>query len=871
MNPAQPFTRFAFRHVALAAAVLTAGLLPWPALAGGPDEEEAAALEEGVGKPDAGKPPRASSPDDFDFGDLRERSPEPAVQPVDRQQQTGDDKPKPKKEYDKVDWGNQDGPSEAREKLAEVIGTSRVGFDRETLARASYRDLQLLKTWFGQVREVAPDFIKNTEHARKKMKGDLASQTNYSLYKARTDGVGDNQDDKDDFRVVSSFLRFTRDQQPQSPLLKNVSEHLRDLIVASGPAYKVPITPEEALDPDVLAKKFERDLDKGALQYPAIYLQALMIDNRAFEAAMHLSQTPDDILGFLNQPATRSRFDDGSDRSQQPGANEPAELATARRDAAAASERVAQAERGLVEATQGLPRGAGRWTREALLNAMIQDPKIDGAKIAAAAQKLADARKADAMARRDLGRMQQDAAASREGGATLARRYEQLAQVLGKTPEGVELKGNLAKHREVIEKRLAASNPDTISRAIFEARRDPVKVAQLVKEADRTEKAVHYQVTAEDSMKKLAAQKAALTQAAEGIKLTRGAPADLQGEVDKIKADLAAQTSATWEAAFWEERGAAAVRTKADALSKDLAAIGDRMKALTSRSQQVADRERTEQQINQAQRTRFQEDLAATDSTEVTLASPVPGKVKPHVTRGVLVLDRQGNRVGALPSAEKADIVGALLQSADASSAVRAFRIKIPEKFRKMKRVEEGFVPSQHFGPVDADAMSAALAAAKPEAETGAGDEPGGGEGTPSPDQEKDRLLAEASAQFWSRLQMASADLERGIVKYVMEVTDRTWPANNACRFKDVTLKRMRDALDKYDKAVPGSVDRAAYEQLARMENSKELSNSNLEKEAAAYGKEQLKRLEASVKDGSVTKPPSFYRWGVAMSVVEAR
>ncbi|MBI3892809.1 MAG: hypothetical protein HY303_14900 [Candidatus Wallbacteria bacterium] len=861
MNPAQPYHRFEYRHVLVALAILAAGAASGPALAGPLDDAEDATPTAA----EVRQPQRPSAADDFDFGDLRNKGPDRQQRPPEEQPQQ---KPKGKVKYDRVDGGNQDGTSEARDHLAEVIGTSRVGFDRETLARASFRDLQLLKAWFDQVQHMTPDFPKNAQHAREKMKGDLSTQTNYSLYKARTKGWFDKQHDSDDFTVVASFLRFARDQQPPAPLLTNIAEHLRDLTVAAGPAYKVDIKPDEAIDPDKLAQKFERDLDKGALQFGATYLQGLMMDDKAFGVALKLSQMPDEALVYLNQPPTRSDFDTGSGRDrQQQTSDEPAEVAAARRDAQQAAAQVAQAERGMADATAGL--SGGKWTRESLLDAVVKDPKIDAGKIAEAGQQLAKARKIETAARGRLAALERDARTAREGGATIARRYEQLAGVLGKQPEDVTFAGPLAKHRALIERKLQATSADALAKALFDARRDPVKMAQLVKDADRLEKAVQYQVTAEDSFGKLAKQKAALDKAAEGMKLAPNAPADLKSEVDKIKSDLGAQQPAQWEGAFWEQRNVNGIKTKADALSKDLAAIGDRMKAIASRSQALENKEKTERQINDAQAQRFREDLSNDEVQEVLFATPLAGKVKPHVKRGVTVLDRLGNRVGALPPAEKADIIGALMQSADSSNSVRAFKIKIPEKFRKSKKIEEGFVPSMHFGPVDADGLSAALASAKPAAE--GTEESASATGAASPDKEKERTIAEASAQFWSRLQISSADLETGKVQYTMDLIDRTWPANNACKFKDALLKRFRDALDKWDKAIPGSVDRAAYEQLARMENTKELSSSGLEKEAADYGKVELHKLEALVKAHKETAPPSYYRWGVPMSVMEAR
>jgi hypothetical protein len=822
VNPARILT-------ALAVAALL--LLPWPVLAGDLDEAPG-------------------------FGDVNQVTDKPTEQGTAAPEET----PPGDEELHRVDWANQDGPREARDHLARVIGKTPVGYDRAALARAGRRDLQSLGQWFNQIALVAPKFPKNAEDARKNLKGDLSAQTIYSVHKARTKGLFDKQSDKDDYRVVASFLTYCRDQKPPSKLLTQLSDRVVELIVAAGPAYKVELSADEARDPATLAAKFERDLDKGALQFAAAYLQSLQLDKGAFEAANKLAQLPQQALAQLNAPQTHSDLDEGSDRGQS-DAQYP-ELTQARQAREQAKRAREMAERAFADAAA--PLGAapqGGWTRESLLAAFEKNPELKSEELAKAFAALQAAVGREGKLGSEMASMERDATVAAEAGKTLSTRYEQLSQSLSQVPEGVKLTGPLGEHRQRLEARLQHLKGRDLGRDAFALRNDKVKAAQLINEQASIGRAVTAQLAAESGLEQLGKQRASLDEAVKALEANPKATPAVKERIAKARAALAQQNSEAWEKSLFQAGKATAIHAKATEISQQLEALGKELGAVASEQGQSEERDRAERAINQAQGNSFRSTLATSDALEVTLASPVAGKVKPHVRRGLLVLNREQTHVGGLQAGATAEIVGVLYTQAGDKREVAAYRIKLAAGNRTMARVTEGFVPTRHFGPADAAAFQTAFDAA-----CAAGPE------TPA-DRDSDEAYRKAVAhtKLWTTFQNCTASVVSGNLDNSLELKDSLWPATNQVRFKTGVVKKMRDCLEELNTLSGGKVSAETLAKLDELETFVDLGRSGMRAAAKTWANGQLVALESLLKAQEVTAPPPSYKFGERILSFEAR
>lgn len=758
----------------------------------------------------------------------------------------------------RVDWANQDGSRESRDHLARVIGKTHVGYDRAALARAGRRDLQALGQWFNQIALVAPNFPKNADDARKNLKGDLSTQTIYSVHQARTKGLFDKQSDKDDYRVVASFLTYCRDQKPPSKLLTQISDRVVELIVAAGPAYKVELSADEARDPATLATKFERDLDKGALQFAAAYLQSLQIDKGAFEAATKVAQLPPLALARLNEPQTHSDIDEGADRGQADAQYPELDQARQARDQAKRDREMA--ERAFAEAAA--PLGAapqGGWTRESLLAAFEKNPELKSEDLAKAFGALQAALVKEGKIASDLASMERDATVAAEAGKTLSTRYDQLTQSLGQVPAGVQLAGPLAEHRKRLEDRLANLKGRDLGRDVFAARGDKVKAARLINEQAALGRAVTAQLAAESGLEQLGKQRASLEEAVKALESNPKATPAVKERVGKAREALAQQTSEAWEKSLFQAGNAKAIQAKQTEISRQLEALGKDLGAVAQEQGQSEARDRAERAINQAQGNSFRSTLATSEAVEVTLASPVAGKVKPHVKRGLLVLNREQTHVGGLSAGATADIVG-VLYTGDKREVV-AYRIKLAAGNRTMAKVTEGFVPPRHFGPVDATAFQTAFdsaAAAGPE--------------TPA-DRDSDEAYRKAVAhtKLWTTFQNCTASVVSDNLDYSLEIKDNVWPAANKVRFKTGVVKKMRDCLEELNTLSGGKVSPETLAKLGELETFIDLGRSGMRAAAKTWANGQLVALESLLKAQEVTAPPPSYRFGERILSFEAR
>ncbi len=853
--------------------------------------------------------------DDIDFGGLEERRQDsgdkPAIdggKPQDAPQQPEADVPEEDdKEYDRVDWGNQDGPREARDNLARVIGTSKIGYDRSVLAAATRQDLLALDQWFNQVGTIAPDFTKNTAHARKKMKGEISEQTNHSIYEARTKGLGDKQDDKDDFRIVKSFLQFTKDQNPPSPFLGGIADKVVDLIVAAGPAYKVPITAEEAGDPAILSQKFERDLDKGALQFAAIYLQGLMLDSNSFEAAGRMSLLPPSFLTELNSPRTLSRLDNGAAGQEQVPEGRFQLLDNGRVLADRAGQEVQVAQRAFAESIQGLNGPATKWSREDLLKALADNPEANTAKIAAALQRLDAARGNHMEALAGQARLEQDAVAAEQVGTTLNQRFKQATEVLGEAPDGVSLSGPLKQHRSELRTRLDKVNQrDMGSVALYLMQNDKERLAQLIEYQNKLDRAVTYQTTSEENLGKLQAQKSALQSAAEAMELDSDAPPALKQRVEAAKQKLEAQNQGAWETGFWEARSATGVRSKAESISQELSAIGQELQAISGDNASAVESREARARLKEAQAQEIRNVLADQGLESVAVNPAQEGAVKADLEADVSVLDRQSERVGTLKPGQKTTFAAVLVSSRGGERTVVAVLVALPAEQRKTETVESGFLFPNQFAPTDPEALAAVLAApseeptlsdeeraalerSQQEARQGSGDDSvdeqqddssraGTGDDEPEEDeadeqqnelpaQTEDQKFLGAYTQLWSSIQIASSNLEHGNHQYVLHI-ENNWTGGSNARFKTAISKRMSDKLGLMEQYKPNSTPRNVFSRVNLLTVKQPLDYWGVEESAVAWAKTELKDLVKLLNSRSDSAQPRWFEWGKRMQFI---
>lgn len=197
-------------------------------------------------------------------------------------------------EWELVDSLNQDGPREAREKLAKTIFGSGVGFVEEDIRDGSPEDMRALMEFLDETAR-RERFSKNLEWTIGKLerkKKYLSQLSLGELYQERVKGIGDGQNDKEDYEVTVAFISFlkeriSRSRNPRSrQALRNMLMDVQRLVAVAGPAYKVDLSEEDVLNQSTLSRKFDHDLDKGAFQFSATYIMGLVLDRRRLDDAM---------------------------------------------------------------------------------------------------------------------------------------------------------------------------------------------------------------------------------------------------------------------------------------------------------------------------------------------------------------------------------------------------------------------------------------------------------------------------------------------------------------------------------------------------------------------------------------------------------
>lgn len=458
--------------------------------------------------------------------------------------------------YDRVDGGHQDGGRKARDALARYIGTTKGGYDTDVLLRASEGEIQALQAWFNQVSRIEEDFPKNTNRIKKELGDkDIADATLHDLYEYRTSATGwfDNQGDEDDYEVVTSFLQFVKDLPQPSPFLDAIRQKVGEMIVVAGPAYKVPVDPAQATDPEALAQLFKRDVDKGTFQFAASYLQSLMLDSKRLEIARELSRFGDGDFRALQVAARASEIDGGPTDVPEELRGYP-ELVTAARDTAAAQEALRRAMRELSILTRAFNRlSGGALTRERLFQYLVEGKDIDLNALDSALDRVA---RASAAVRASGTRAVSLARAARQTEATVQKHARFIGSVrknFGDVPQGVELSDRLADHRSRIQRALGILEVDNVRKYLWRMRRqDPEKAAAFHNRLDRLARAVVYQNAAEQILAQLVARKAEVVAFAETVTFDDGAPAELTGAREQVQSALEAANPQTWGKALWD-------------------------------------------------------------------------------------------------------------------------------------------------------------------------------------------------------------------------------------------------------------------------------------------------------------------------------
>ncbi len=286
----------------------------------GPDISFDGIEEAGPSQPRRAADPSVSQSQDFyQDAPLRGRKGPPGRGPM------GDFK------WEKVDGGNQDGTSASREALAKQIFGTGVGFATQDLRDATRAELVDILMWLQDALKREKGYNQNLERTAKKIerkKKSLARMSLGELFKERVGGAFDHQKDTDDYRISMDFKRFLQDRAfgrdaEEGNIYRRLLFDMDHLIMTAGPAYKVDVSREDVSSVRKLTSLFERDLDKGAFQFPATYVMGLILDakrlKRAISSKDYAGRPPRDDSGGKGSSGKGSGddyFDDYRERDQ---------------------------------------------------------------------------------------------------------------------------------------------------------------------------------------------------------------------------------------------------------------------------------------------------------------------------------------------------------------------------------------------------------------------------------------------------------------------------------------------------------------------------------------------------------------------------